>query len=68
MRNVTSKEVSMVGGGELVCTVTVGQVNTVSCTGAESSWLTAGQKVFAFLAVNPFTVPGVLVRVSKLRQ
>lgn len=68
MRNLTMNEASVISGGELDCTVTVGQVNTISCNGSESSWIAAGQKVFALLAVSPVSAPGVLMRLARRNE
>lgn len=64
MRNLYIQEVSEVSGGELNCKVTLGVPTSVSCEGSESDWSTAGKKVYAFLAVSPFTIPGIIERLT----
>lgn len=66
MRDLSRMDVSMVSGGmsELTCTVEVSLTPSVSCTGTESAWINAGMKAWAFLAVSPFTVPGIIERLS----
>lgn len=63
MRVITQEEICGVSGGEATCTV--GIPSGVSCTGTLSELGQVAVKAYAFLAISPFTVPGIIHR---LRQ
>jgi hypothetical protein len=65
MRTLKMNELDCVEGGEMTCTVSVGTDTSVSCTGNGGDWLRAGQAVWAFLAMSPITVPGIITRVAR---
>jgi hypothetical protein len=64
MRSLCFEEVSAVSGGELECAVTVSKDASVTCSGGLSDWIMAGRFVWTCLEASPFTVPGILARIS----
>lgn len=64
MRSLNVDEMGSVGGGEMTCTASVGTDTSLSCTGTASEWKQVGRAVWAFLAVSPITVPGIITRIS----
>ncbi len=65
MRTLSMEERNDVSGGEMTCTVSVGTDTSVSCTGNTGDWQQFGRAVWAFLAVSPITVPGIITRVRR---
>lgn len=63
MRVITQQEIFNVSGGEATCTV--GIPSGVSCTGTVGELRDLAVKAYAFLAVSPFTVPGIIHRLSR---
>lgn len=64
MRELVYTEVQSISGGEAQCTVSLGTSTTVSCTGTVSELGTVAAQIYSFLAVSPFTVPGIIQRLS----
>ena len=62
MRDLSGREICGVSGGEATCTVSFGTDTSISCTGTVSELGTLAVKAYAFLAVSPFTVPGIIER------
>lgn len=64
MRNLSLEEISEISGGELECSVTISKDPSLTCSGGVSDWWAAGEMVWNFLAASPFTVPGIIERIS----
>jgi hypothetical protein len=60
MRLLDQNEICQISGGEATCTV--GVPSGVSCTGTLSELGEVAVKAYAFLAISPFTVPGIIER------
>lgn len=64
MRSLCMEEVLEVSGGELECSVTLSKDPSLTCSGGWSDWVAAGTFVWHALAASPFTVPGIIERIS----
>lgn len=64
MRSLSFEELPMVSGGELECSVTISKEPSLTCSGGVSDWVHAGKVVWYALAASPFTVPGIIERLS----
>lgn len=63
MRQLSDMEIENISGGEATCTV--GIPSGVSCTGTVGELRDLAVKAYAFLAVSPFSVPGIIHRLSR---
>ena len=64
MRILSKEEACNVSGGEAECTVSIGTSTGVSCTGSVGELAMVAAQVYGFLAASPFTIPGIIVRIS----
>jgi len=64
MRVINQDEICNISGGEATCTISAGTSTGVSCTGTVNELGTVAVQAYAFLATSPFTIPGIIYRLT----